>query len=319
MLRRGGGDMRNVLCVGLMVVASGCGDSGSLASGSAGGVSSRDGGAGGGEAGGPSVPKGPRERGTIDAMRDGRVTAEGLSDRWSVQFQYGVLDESRTWADCVPEIIDNCRVYECTEFERYGSIYQYQSIAAGAVTIAGGSEAVTFVPDGAEYPIDWVEGDGLFVPGDTVEATVTGDGDIPPHSLSAVAPSDITILSPDIAPATMGWYEPVVTVERSQDLVVRWTPGAEGTVSFTLTAHDLYGELFTGVSCDAAASAGSMTIPSPILSRVESTESETTALFAIGVYNQAETMAGDCQVTLYVSGVSLTPDGDPTQGAAAVL
>lgn len=311
--------MRDVLCIALMMLGSGCGDSGALGSGGAGGELSRDGGMGGGEAGGAGAPSAPRERGTIDAMRDRHITAEGLSERWSVQIQYGVLDESRTWADCVPEIIDNCRVYDCSEHEFYDRLYHYQPIAAGAVTIAGGSEAVTFMPDGADYESDWVEGDGLFVPGDTVEATVTGDGDIPPHSLSAVAPADITILSPHIDPATTNLYEPVVTIDRSQDLVVRWTPGSDGTVSFALTAHDVYGERFTGVSCDAAASAGSMTVPSDILSRVDSTESETTALFDVGVYNQVETIAGDCQVTLYVSGVSLTPDGDPTQGAAAIL
>lgn len=62
-----------------------------------------------------------------------------------------------------------------------------------------------------------------------------------------------------------------------------------------------------------------MIVPSEPLSRLEPSDVETTIGFAIGVYSEAATTAGDCQVTLTVSGSATTPEGDPAGGVVNVL
>ena len=141
---------------------------------------------------------------------------------------------------------------------------------AGPITIQG--TMLRLDPVGLYYNATLPAG---FQVGDIVEMAATGSVDVPPHSGSVEIPAAITVLEPS--------FDAVVTVERSQDLEVVWTPVAEGGISVNLTVLD--GLLHTTVSCYAEASAGRFSVPSAALRRLPPTSETITGSLSVGQGN----------------------------------
>jgi hypothetical protein len=301
---KGGTNMRGFIPFGVIAaVIGGCGD----------GSDPGAGGSGGG--GGSADAEAPRQRGSIAISSEVYASTLGDEARWDLQISYGELYEGPIAANCFPERIDNCVVLDCPESLRIAP--QYGEMSAGTVTVSGGAQPVTVAPDGGYYGITGSNEEGLYAPGETITVDIAGDGDIPAHTLTATAPPAITIIAPDVGPP-----EPLtsrVTIDLSQDLLVEWTNGSTGTVRAGLGAHDAYGERRTSVACTADASAGQMTIPSGILSRVMRTGNETETGFSVTLFDAVETMAGDCAVSFSVESPALTPEGYRVRGEATLL
>jgi hypothetical protein len=88
-----------------------------------------------------------------------------------------------------------------------------------------------------------------------VTVNVTGSADVPAYSMQLTTPTPVTPTAPVL--------DSSFTVSRSTDLEVSWTGGVEGTVQFNLSAMEA-ADSYT-ITCNAAASAGSLTVESEAL------------------------------------------------------
>jgi hypothetical protein len=97
----------------------------------------------------------------------------------------------------------------------------------------------------------------FFSGGDMITATGAGGADLPAFGAqTVVAPSDITV------PACTSMCP---DVDRSKDLIVTWTGGGAGNVDVFLQARSDTGP-FIAIACRYAASAGTATVPTAVLS-----------------------------------------------------
>jgi hypothetical protein len=309
---KGGTTMRDFFPLGVIAaVAIGCGDSTDP-----GGGGSAGGGAGGAGGGEPGDADAPRQIGSLTIASHSYVAELGNEEGWDLQITYGELYEGPIEANCFPEQIDNCVLLDCPESMQIAP--QYGSILAGTVTVSGGVQPVTVVPDDVFlYGVPGSNQEGLYAPGDAITVDIAGDGDIPAHSLTATAPLAVTIVAPAFVPP-----EPQasrVTIDLSQDLIVEWINGSTGRIRVGIGSHDAFTERRTILSCTADASDGQMTIPSDILTRILRTDIETETSVAITLFDSVETMAGECEVTFSIQSWASSPDGYSLSGTATLL
>lgn len=280
-----------------LAALAGCGDSGAGGSDEGGG--------------GQMAREFPRETGLISVFSQSFMSNGSSVNRWNMAVGYGELIEDSV-PRCFPEEIGHCLVLDCHEGASISP--GYRSISVGEVKLTGGAEVVTIMPDGALYTQVGSATETLYAAGDAITVTVAGNGDIPQHSLTVTAPSDVSIVAPELATPSVS--SPIVTIDRSQDLVVEWVNGSTGQVGVSLGSHDAFGERRTGVYCVADASAGAMTIPSSVLATLLPTGIETTSGINITVFDTATTTAGDCEVTFEVQATATDSGGRLVLGNA---
>lgn len=180
--------------------------------------------------------------------------------------------------------------------------------SAGAVTVTGGSREVTLTPDASnEYAASSSATEGLFDGGETVRVAAAGDH-VPAFEVSATAPSAITFSAPN-------FFAPI-TVDRTQDLEVTWTGGADG-VAVAVVAT-VGADRTVDVVCEFPASAGSGSIPAAVLGQLPDPSEITSAAVSGGVRSQEQVETGDWLVTLTLVGSGLKDDGTSAY-AQAVL
>ncbi len=182
---------------------------------------------------------------------------------------YGFAQYSEpTSPACDYEVFGDCTVDRSCDVDP--SWMPGRTFDAGTVTIQG--TMLPLDPVGLYYNAALPAG---FQEGDIVDMAATGSVDVPPHSGSVEIPEAITVLEPAL--------DTIVTVERSQDLEVAWTPVAVGGISVNLTVLD--GLLHTTVSCCAEASAGHFSVPSTAFQRLPPTSETITGSLGVGQGN----------------------------------
>jgi len=114
--------------------------------------------------------------------------------------------------------------------------------------------------------------------------TVGGSTSVPAYSMSINAPNPITLTAP--VPSSVGQTGATYTIPRGANLAVTWTGGVDGTVTVSLTS----GTAPSGVTvtCTAAASAGSVTIPASLMASLGATGG-----FTAGVTSSATKTVGE--------------------------
>lgn len=124
---------------------------------------------------------------------------------------------------CPPVTEGDCTYYKCTR-RAAGTA---APATAGTVTIAGGLQALGFIPesDGTYEPQQLQS--ALFAGGETLTATSVGTPDVAAFSVSTKAPKLVTVSAPTIPTAT-DW-----TIDRTAAINLAWT-GLSATESVTV-------------------------------------------------------------------------------------
>jgi hypothetical protein len=126
--------------------------------------------------------------------------------------------------------------------------------SAGMITVTGGSQPVSLVPDATGKYTSANGGIDLFTGGEMITVTAAG-ATVPAFTATLVAPAPINLTAP--AQPTSG----PLLVDRTKDLVFTWMNGGVGTVMVSLAG--------TGgpasMSCTFPSAAGTGTIPQAAL------------------------------------------------------
>ena len=177
-----------------------------------------------------------------------------------------------------------CRVTECHEDGEGSPTPTGPKPTAGALSVNGGHERVTLVPDdNGTYPVRSSGEDTLFDGGETLRVSGAG-AEVPAFSLELVAPISVTLTTPEIPVNPTPWV-----VSKQDDLLLEWT-GGEGTVEvllFTPTGH---------VSCQFAADEGSSVVSSAAIQALTGTGS-----YSISVIDRLEQEHQGWQLTITAS------------------
>jgi hypothetical protein len=160
--------------------------------------------------------------------------------------------ESTTVGSCVLTVCETGDDSDSDEDPDYSLVYS----SAGAVEITGLDEDVTLVDNNGTYESKialarWWSG------GEELVASAPGSADVPKFSVNLVAPSSVTVTSPELGTDEL-------SVSRSADLEVTWSDGENGTVSVSVIGGD--DSLSRMIACSAPASADGIVVDASLLS-----------------------------------------------------
>ena len=167
--------------------------------------------------------------------------------------------------------------------------------SAGNITVTKGGQGfgqLTFT-DGYYNPLDSSNATSCAGPfswqaGDTLSVNATGAASMAgSFTGSVVAPADVA----NVMPALTG----TVSIPKSRDFVVTWTPGT-GTAQVNLILEDV---IFAGVSCTAPVTNGTVTVPAALIQKLGS--GGTVAFYPV---NSASAVGSDEAVHLRAYGPS---------------
>lgn len=147
----------------------------------------------------------------------------------------------------------------------------------------------------------------LFNGGEMVGAKWTGDPmGAPAMSLTALGVSHITVNNP-VFPV-IG-----VPISRSQPFTIDWSDGKYGKVHFSVWTQTM--TRVQTVSCVDSATAGSLTVPSSLLSMLTGS----TGYLSVDVLDANTMSQGEWQMTIEAHSMATDPNGRPLLLVAAVL
>ncbi len=205
-----------------------------------------------------------------------------------------------------------CKVYDCPITTTQPPPPTY--VPAGTISIGGGQRAITLTPALAEYPSESDTMNTLFAGGETLTFDVAGEGDVPPHQASLIAPSPVTVAGFGTTPAQ---------VDRSAPYGIAWSGGSAGDVHVALSATESSGgQPFRSVSaqCDFDAAAGSGAIPTDALALFPATSPpDVVGSVSVSVIASTTVEAGDYLVFFQASTLALNPAGSAASAAADIF
>ncbi len=152
--------------------------------------------------------------------------------------------------------------YECTTSNRIGTCYLESCTSsttityasAGTLTITGGAQTITLTPDATNKYAPFSAMTDLVQPGQMLTLTAAG-ATVPAYTATLAMPAPLTITSPSKTSTPL-------PVSRGADFTLAWSGGTAGNVSVSASSSST-GEPF--VFCEFAASAGTGSIPGPLL------------------------------------------------------
>ena len=158
--------------------------------------------------------------------------------------------------------------------------------APGSVTLVGAG-TLSIEVGGTTLPVPKLNGNAYGGSGSgalfqgCVRARATGEpGGAPAFDVNVAAPSRVTVTAPVVTGGAL-------SQARSQPLGITWTGGANGSASVTLTTLGV--SPARGVACLLDASAGSVTIPADLMSRLPAGK----ALLQVGTATNFVGIQGD--------------------------
>ena len=175
----------------------------------------------------------------------------------------------------VEHLSSACDLVTCPQSEGNldgGSSPTAELASAGIITVSGGHQAVTLVPEGGAYSAYFAP-QQLWDGGETLTVQAAG-AEVPGFEVTLVAPAQPTMTAPTLAPAILPTVAPDgsvtsfggSTIVRSQDLVFQWTGGTPST-----SLQILVGEGGTSsLQCVFDAGAGMGVIPAAVLGHLSS-------------------------------------------------
>jgi hypothetical protein len=254
----------------LLVVSAGCGapvrpglsgDSGAIEEdgGGGGGGGGGSSGGGGGDGGAGDGSSGPLRGGWVFASSN-TITASG-TDYSSASFNASFYQYSGAVApgSCTITTSGSCTLTQCPPAGDGGVPVTPNLPHAGTLTISGAKRTFTLSPkaDGS-YPTEIDNMKPLYSGGETLTISATG-GTAPAFSASVVAPARVRVSAPVLPAAGQS-----LVITRASGLSCVWSGGTVGEVTF-----GVYPQSATSwVNCTFAASAGSGSIPSSLLSKL---------------------------------------------------
>jgi len=260
--------------------ASGTATGGAAAGGVGGGAS------GGATAGtGGTAPAGAGGAGGGAAMKLGLIVAtQTIVGSATTSSAVATFTQMTEMNPCVPTTSGNCRLYACPTVTPTQKTY----FQAGGVAITGLSMPLTLTyAAGPQMYTDNLTG-ALWTAAATATASVTASSGVPAATLNLTAPSLITATAP-AAP---------YTISKSADLPVTWSGGAEGTVTVSLSSGS--GTSLVSIDCDAAATAGTLTVPAAMLAHLGASGG-----FSIAVATDTTQAVNDWQMKFEASSVAV--------------
>lgn len=170
---------------------------------------------------------------------------------------------------------------------------------AGDITFTGGLIASTGIvlkpgTDG-RYPAQ-TGSTQIFSGGENLTVAFTGAKDsIPAFAGKALAAPSEVVVTPAIS------FLAPTTVSRTTDFKLTWTGGGQGNVTVNLgTVQN--GLKSVGIQCEAAASAGTLTVPQAAVAKLQPTSTTQNGSISVLASNSTEFTAGDAKVTYVANG-----------------
>lgn len=170
---------------------------------------------------------------------------------------------------CTPSFLGDCTLYPCGKVPVGAIMTTYE---AGMVSIAGFAMPISFLYDQGFYGSATFAAP-LWTASTPLTAQVTGSTSVPAMTLEVIAPTPITVVAP-VAAAGMP-----LEISKGTDLVIKWTGGVEGNSTIYLTNDEGSG-VDRSIQCFAAASLGTLTVPTAFLASLG-----TKGSFRAGVIN----------------------------------
>jgi hypothetical protein len=164
---------------------------------------------------------------------------------------------------------------------------------AGTISLHGQNEQVTLTPDsqGRYFPSSFPSTGGTnpFAPGETIDVMAAG-ADVPGFDQSLKMAGLLTLTAPDPSSGT-------VSLDTSHDLVVAWTGSDPGDATVEITnGVELGAGHSVDIQCKVAASVGTFTIPTSMLSKLDDPNGNT-ALY-LSTHSDVTFSAGNYDMTV---------------------
>jgi hypothetical protein len=290
---------RLVALVAIALLGAACGDDTSDTSSS--GPGSGGGGTGASGAGGESAGAGGAGGGsTKEYAGYGYVTASSYAYTQPTSYAGYVASAGFSMGtgasqgyECVLDTVAGCTVTECS-YTGGGGGGGLTLLDAGAVSIEGGKQPVTLTADATKQYGSVTSGvTPLFDGGETLTVSAAGSADLPAWSGTVVAPAPADFTAPS--------FDGNLTIQRSSALSVAWTGGGAGRVRFFVaTVETVSGQTTrtVSVSCEAPASAGSMSVPAAALGRLSPTGGNVSATASASVTSTTNVEVAELLVSL---------------------
>lgn len=192
--------------------------------------------------GGSSEVRASRSRGAIG------VIMGDFAYGWAV---YGEAEAPR----CGLEELGACMAYEPCPLDE--PVPVTSTADAGTVTVQGTPLMLDVLGQSYFGAVETATG-----PGDIIEMRASGSEEVPAHSGSVIVPELATLLQP---------LDDVVRIDRSEDLLVSWTPVADGNFGVYVSVP-VSPDASASVSCSALASKGHLIVPARALARLPATD-----------------------------------------------
>lgn len=212
---------------------------------------------------------------------------------------YGLNGTARS--TCMTTQVGDCTVYACDP----SNGQMPTALSAGVATVSGGQWNVTLTPSGTEYQTVTNTNQALFAGGETLAFDVVGEGQVPPHQGTVVAPHPVTVSGFSSADS--------LTHDRSTPFTVNWSGGGAGTVNVAIGYSEISGGEVVksySIQCYFDPTAGTGTIPAEALSMVPATAPQSSAGLSVGVASTTNVEAGDFLVTFLASTLALDAAGE---------
>jgi hypothetical protein len=169
-------------------------------------------------------------------------------------------------------------------------------VRAGIILIQDGTQTLaTLVPDGGRYYTSQTPL-GHFNPGDTLGFSGSGDV-VAAFDASLIAPGPVFGTMPRIGAADL-------VISRSSDWTLTWTPDSHANEEIQLTiTDDINGLRARGIGCLADDSAGTVTVPAALLSKLNADDAGAILLDRLSV---RFVNSGNASIAVYASPIEAT-------------
>ncbi len=247
-----------------------------------------------------ALDAGVTKQGTVSIYQSAYETAGGLSwgGGWYASFTTSITEADPNPNSCSTTTFGRCTAVRCVEPDGgyvQGATPTLIRDSAGVVTISGASTDVRLTPDAGIYAAGRLSMAQVW--GDAATLTLAASGEtVPAFSSKLTVPGNITVTAPVCGrPPTESAFT-CGTLNRASPLSIMWSGGTVGSVVVVLTSTGAHS---TGiVSCSFAAEAGTGTIPTQMLSQLDTMQGS----LSITSENETNFAAGDYAVRFRATG-----------------
>lgn len=172
---------------------------------------------------------------------------------------------------------------------------------AGTLTFTGGTQSVSLAAQSTGSYNTFYNQDPVFLGPRSVRVSARGSSGVPPFAVDVAIPPPLVVTRPDPGAGT-------ATIDRTQDLVLEWTPNPARSVVFTLSATAGTGADARSVtiSADFYGNVGRAVIPARVMSRLPAVTAGMTVTYAFTPRNLTVQQVGPWPVQLTGAGRGVT-------------